>query len=197
VWPQLFAKTVPDLNRVSVITVKIKVLNIVYIWLLVYMLQEWKFLKGHYSTFSLIKCCSTAFSIKLGTQLYVTTHSNTVSWQCGHDPWPHNASKVGHAVKLRACSACCRYLAIASKGWYGHGLSRSGCATWHVTTVRCSAFFMFMMLLALVPNSESHGVTRAGNCYAVRLGMRVQIITPYRVGHLKRYGVTLQVCAHF
>ena len=27
-----------------------------------------------------------------------------------------NVSKVGYAVKLRACSVCCRYLAVASKG---------------------------------------------------------------------------------
>jgi hypothetical protein len=35
----------------------------------------------------------------------------------------------------------CRYLAVAWKGWYGYGLSRSGRATWHVTTVRSSALF--------------------------------------------------------
>jgi hypothetical protein len=32
----------------------------------------------------------------------------------------------------------CRYLAVASKGWYSYGLSRSGRAAWHVTTVRSS-----------------------------------------------------------
>jgi hypothetical protein len=55
-----------------------------------------------------------------------TAYRNTVSWQCGRDSWPRNVSKVGYAVTLRACSVCCRYLAVASKGWYGYGLSRCG-----------------------------------------------------------------------
>ena len=59
----------------------------------------------------------------------VTAYRNTVSWQCGRDSWPRNVSKVGYAVTLRACSVCCRYLAVASKGWYGYGLSRSERAT--------------------------------------------------------------------
>jgi hypothetical protein len=71
----------------------------------------------------------------------VTAYRNTVSWQCGRDSWPRNVSKVGYAVTIRACSVSCRYLAVASKGWYGYGLSRSGLATWHVTTVRCSRLF--------------------------------------------------------
>jgi hypothetical protein len=33
-----------------------------------------------------------------------TACRNTVSWQCGQDPWPRNASKVGYAVTLRAFS---------------------------------------------------------------------------------------------
>ena len=37
--------------------------------------------------------------------------------------------KVGYAVTLRACSVCCRYLSVASKGWYGYGRSRCGRAT--------------------------------------------------------------------
>ena len=64
----------------------------------------------------------------------VTAYRNTVSWQCWRDTWPRNVSKVGYAVTLRACSVRCRYLAVTSKGWYGYGLSRSGRATWHVTT---------------------------------------------------------------
>jgi hypothetical protein len=60
----------------------------------------------------------------------VTTYRNTVSWQCGRDSWPRNISKVGYAVTLRACSVRCRYLAVASKGWYGYGRSRCGRATW-------------------------------------------------------------------
>ena len=60
----------------------------------------------------------------------VTAYRNTVSWQCGRDSWQRNVSKVGYAVTLWACSVCCRYLAIASKGWYGYGRSRCGRATW-------------------------------------------------------------------
>jgi hypothetical protein len=54
------------------------------------------------------------------------------------------------------------------------------------------AFFTFMMLLAAVTNSEPHGVTLAGYCYGMRHGITVQIVTPYRVSHLKRYGVTVR-----
>jgi hypothetical protein len=54
------------------------------------------------------------------------------------------------------------------------------------------AFFTFMMLLALVTNWEPHGVTLAGYRYAMRHGMRVQIVTPYRVSNLQRYGVTVR-----
>jgi hypothetical protein len=43
-----------------------------------------------------------------------------------------------NAVTLRACSVCCHYLAVASKGWYIYSLRRSGRATWRVTTVRSS-----------------------------------------------------------
>jgi hypothetical protein len=48
------------------------------------------------------------------------------------------------------------------------------------------------MLLAPVPNSEPHGVTLAGYCYAMRHAMKVQIVTPYRVSQLQRYGVTVR-----
>jgi hypothetical protein len=37
------------------------------------------------------------------------------------------------------------------------------------------------MLLAPVTDWEPHGVTLAG--YAMRLGVQVQIVTPYRVSH--------------
>jgi hypothetical protein len=47
-----------------------------------------------------------------------------------------------------------------------------------------------MMLLAPVTNWESPGVTLAGYCYAMRLGMKVRIATPYRVSYLQSYGVT-------
>jgi hypothetical protein len=43
-------------------------------------------------------------------------------------------------VTLRAFSVCCQYLAVASKGWYGYGLCRCGCATWHATTAAPSSF---------------------------------------------------------
>jgi hypothetical protein len=60
----------------------------------------------------------------------VTAYRNTVLWQCGRDTCPRNVSKVGYPVNLRAFSVCCRYLAVASKGWYGNGRSRCGRATW-------------------------------------------------------------------
>ena len=40
-----------------------------------------------------------------------------------------------------------------------------------------------------VTNWEPHGVTLAGCGYAVRHGMKVQLVTPYRVSHMQRYGV--------
>jgi hypothetical protein len=52
------------------------------------------------------------------------------------------------------------------------------------------ALFTFMMLLAPATNWEPHGVTLAEYCYAMRHGMKVQIVTPYRVSHVQRYGVT-------
>jgi hypothetical protein len=54
------------------------------------------------------------------------------------------------------------------------------------------AFFTFMMLLAPVTNWEAYGVKLAGYCYAMRYGKKVQIVTPYRVSHLQRYGVTVR-----
>jgi hypothetical protein len=51
-------------------------------------------------------------------------------------------------------------------------------------------FFTFMMFLALVTKWEPHGVTLAGYCYVMRHGMKVQIVTPFRVSQLQRYGVT-------
>jgi hypothetical protein len=49
-----------------------------------------------------------------------------------------------------------------------------------------------MMLLAPVTNWEPHGVTLAGNCYTVMHRMKVQIVTPFCVSHLQRYGVTVR-----
>ena len=45
---------------------------------------------------------------------------------------------------------------------------------------------------APVTNRETHGVTLAGYCYAVRHGMKVQLVTPSAVSHLQRYGVTVR-----
>jgi hypothetical protein len=42
-----------------------------------------------------------------------------------------------------------------------------------------------------VTNWETHGVTLAEYCYAVRHGMKFQLVNPYRVSHLQRYGVKL------
>jgi hypothetical protein len=62
------------------------------------------------------------------------------------------------------------------------------------------AFCTFMMLLAPVTTWEPHGVTLAGYCYAMRHGMKVQIVTLFvsvtcNVTALQ-YAVTLQVCIH-
>jgi hypothetical protein len=52
--------------------------------------------------------------------------------------------------------------------------------------------FTFLMLLAHITNWEPHGVMLAGYCYVMRYGMKVQIVTPYRVSHLQRYGITVR-----
>ena len=43
-----------------------------------------------------------------------------------------------------------------------------------------------------VTNWEPQCVTLAVYCYAVRHGMQVQLVAPYRVSHLQRYGVTVR-----
>jgi len=43
-----------------------------------------------------------------------------------------------------------------------------------------------------VTNWEHQRVTLAAYCYVVRHGMKVQLVTPYRVSHLQRYGVTVR-----
>jgi hypothetical protein len=45
---------------------------------------------------------------------------------------------------------------------------------------------------APVTKWEPHGVTLAGYCYAVRHGMKVQLVNPYRVSQLQRYGVKIR-----
>jgi hypothetical protein len=69
----------------------------------------------------------------------VTAYRNTVSWECGRNSCPRNVSKVGYAVTLRSCSVCCRYLTVASKGWYGYGQSRRGRATWRCASTPAPA----------------------------------------------------------
>ena len=46
--------------------------------------------------------------------------------------------------------------------------------------------------LAPVTNWEPQCVTLAGYCYAVTYGMKVQLVIPYRVSQLQRYGVTVR-----
>jgi len=45
---------------------------------------------------------------------------------------------------------------------------------------------------APVTNWEPKCVTLAGYSYVVRQGKKVQLVTPYRVSHLQRYGVTVR-----
>ena len=45
---------------------------------------------------------------------------------------------------------------------------------------------------APITNWEPRSVMLAGYRYAVRHGMKVQLITPYRVSHLQHYGVTVR-----
>jgi len=45
---------------------------------------------------------------------------------------------------------------------------------------------------APVTSWEPNCVTLARYYYAVRHGMKVQLVTPYRVSHLHRYGVTVR-----
>jgi len=44
------------------------------------------------------------------------------------------------------------------------------------------------IILASVTNRETNSVTPAGDSYAVRHGMKVQLVTSYRVHHLQPYG---------
>jgi hypothetical protein len=45
---------------------------------------------------------------------------------------------------------------------------------------------------ASVTNWEPQCVTLGGYCYAVRHGMKVQLVTPYRVSLLQRFNVTVR-----
>ena len=47
---------------------------------------------------------------------------------------------------------------------------------------------------APVTNWEPRSVTLVGYCYAARHGMKVQLVTPCRVSHLRSYGV--MVCGN-
>jgi hypothetical protein len=58
------------------------------------------------------------------------------------------------------------------------------------------AFYTFRMLLAPITNREPHGVALAGYCYTTRHGMKVNIVTLFRVIQLQSYNATAQVCTH-
>jgi hypothetical protein len=113
--------------------------------------------------------CTTSHSqtLKGGyTPVTLSRTVNTVLWQCGQDSWPCHVLKVGYAVTLWACSVRCRYLAIASKGWYGYCLSRSGRALWHITTVHSSR------LLYIHDASGSHNKLGTPCCNTRRILLR-------------------------
>jgi hypothetical protein len=129
---------------------------------------------------------------KVCTHCNVTVYRNTLPLQCGRDSWPRNVSKVGYAVMLQACSVRCQY-------WPSHQRDHTVTAWAGLNVQRDTsppsaplAFYTSMMLLAPVTNWEPHGVTLAGYCYAMKHGLKIQIVTPYRVGHLQRYGVTVR-----
>jgi hypothetical protein len=91
-----------------------------------------------------------------------------------------------------------RYFAVASKGWYGYGLCRSGCATWHVTTVRSSR------LLYIHGASGSRNKLGTPWCNACRILLRHETrdessdrnsVSCHSLATL-RNAVTLQVCTH-
>jgi hypothetical protein len=125
-----------------------------------------------------------------------TVYYNTISRQCGRDLCPRNVSKAGYAVTLRVCSVRCRYLVVATKGWYGYGLSMSGRATWHVTTVRSSR------LLYIYDASVSRNKLGTPWCNARRILLRHEArgessdrnsVSCQSLATLQRYGtVTLQ-----
>jgi hypothetical protein len=126
----------------------------------------------------------------------VTAYRNTVSLHCGRDSWPRNLSKVGYAVTLRACSVRCPYLAVASKGWYGYGLGRSGRATWHVTTVRSSR----LLYIHYASGSRNELGTPRCNARRIPLGHEARDESSDRNSvscrslATLRYAVTLQAC---
>jgi hypothetical protein len=136
--------------------------------------REWKtslhvirwFISSNFALPQRMTCCVRKPLLRWVHTCNVTAYHNTVSLQCVRDSWPRNGSKVGYAVTLRACSVRCRYLAVASKGWYGYGLSRSGRATWHVTTVR------FSRLLYIHDASGSRNKLGTPWCKARRILLR-------------------------
>jgi hypothetical protein len=110
----------------------------------------------------------------------------------------HVTSKVGYAVTLR-------HVRCAFGIWPSHQkndrvLAWAGLDVQRDTSPPSAALalFTFMMRLAPVTNWEPPGVTLAGNCYVMRHGMKVQIVTVYCVScnvTALRYVVKLQcVC---
>jgi len=45
------------------------------------------------------------------------------------------------------------------------------------------------IIWAPATNWEPHCATLAGYCYAVRHGIKIQLVAPYRVSHLQHYGI--------
>jgi hypothetical protein len=54
------------------------------------------------------------------------------------------------------------------------------------------AFFTFMLLLVSITNWEPHGVTLAGYFNTMKHGMKVQIVTLFRVSNLQSYCVSVR-----
>jgi hypothetical protein len=58
---------------------------------------------------------------------------------------------------------------------------------------KCTKPLLAAKTLFRVPQQiGNHYVTLTGYCYAVRHGMKVQLVTPYHVSHLQCYGVMVR-----
>jgi hypothetical protein len=71
-------------------------------------------------------------AVKLCIHLLCYCVMLTPCCDCGWGSWPCNVSEVGYVIMLEAYLVQCEYLAIPLKRWYGYGLSKCGCATWHI-----------------------------------------------------------------
>ena len=112
-------------------------------------------------------CVFALSSIALFTMHHVSKHCLRIAvWL----PW--YTLKVGERVTYQKLVTLLRY-----------GLVR--CAEMYEAAASCK-----VITRTPVTNWEPQCLTLAGYCYAVRHGMKVQLVTPYRVSHLQRYGVT-------